>query len=361
MAKQAFKVSDWELRHFMRTEQYANRITAIYEAVVREITRLGKSLKVDPEKLFSFDDYPVIREQVKKLLADMAERIEAVTLEGTQAEWEFANLKNDALVASVLDTTKIPAKLLARYEAQNLSALATFQKRKVSGMNLSSRVWNYTQQFKEEMELALDIGIGEGRSADELSRDVREYLNEPDKLFRRVRNKRGQLVLSKAAKAYHPGQGVYRSSYKNAQRMTRTEINMAYRASDHERWNQLDFVVGIEVRRSNNPYPCDVCEPLKGRYPKNFKFVGWHPNCRCYVVSILATSEEMRTLTQMILNGEDLSQFKSGNLVTEMPQGFTDWVDQNRKRLLRAKSQPYFIRDNFNEGRIDKGLRFTYK
>lgn len=342
----------------MRTEQYASRITAIYEAVIREVARLGIALKVDPEKLFSFDDYPIVREQVKKLLADMTERIEALTLEGTEAEWQLANLKNDALVASVLDKTKIPAKLLARYESKNLTALATFQKRKVTGMNLSSRVWNYTQQFKEEMELALDIGIGEGRSANELSRDVREYLNEPDKLFRRVRNKRGQLMLSKAAKAYHPGQGVYRSSYKNAQRMTRTEINMAYRASDHERWNQLDFVVGIEVRRSNNPYPCDVCEPLKGRYPKNFKFVGWHPNCRCYVVSVLATPEELRMLTQMILNGEDISKFQSENLVTEMPKGFTDWIEENRKRLLTSKSQPYFVRDNFNEGKVDKGLRF---
>ncbi|PQA60177.1 hypothetical protein [Siphonobacter curvatus] len=359
MAKQAFKVSDWELKHFMRTEQYASRITAIYEAVGREVIRLGKSLKVDPEKLFSFDDYPVIREQVKKLLADMAERIEAVTLEGTQAEWELANLKNDALVASVLDTTKIPAKLLARYEAQNLSALATFQKRKVSGMNLSSRVWNYTQQFKEEMELALDIGIGEGRSANELSRDVREYLNEPDKLFRRVRNKRGQLVLSKAARAYHPGQGVYRSSYKNAQRMTRTEINMAYRASDYERWNQLDFVVGVEVRRSNRPYVCDICEPLKGMYPKNFKFVGWHPNCRCYAVSVLATPAEMQRLTQMILDGEDTSDFRSENAVTQMPKGFTNWIEENRKRLLTSKSQPYFVRDNFKGGDIRNGLRMV--
>ncbi|MDQ1088581.1 hypothetical protein [Siphonobacter sp. SORGH_AS_1065] len=361
MANKAFKVSDWELRHFMRTEAFARRIDGIYQDVIKEIVRLGKSVRVDPEKPFSFEQFPYIREQVKRLLAEMAERIEALTLEGTEAEWQLANLKNDALVASVLDTTQIPAKLLVRYEAQNLSALAAFQKRKVAGMNLSSRVWNYTQQFKEEMELALDIGIGEGRSANELSRDVREYLNEPDKLFRRVRNKRGQLVLSKAAKTYHPGQGVYRSSYKNAQRMTRTEINMAYRASDHERWNQLDFVVGIEVRRSNNPYPCDVCEPLKGKYPKNFKFVGWHPNCRCYVVSVLATPEELRMLTQMILNEEDLSGFRSENAVIKMPEGFTNWIEANKKRLLSSKSQPYFVRDNFNQGRVDKGFRFTHK
>ena len=59
-----------------------------------------------------------------------------------------------------------------------------------------------------------------------LSRDVRRYLRNPDKLFRRVRDKHGNLRLSKAAKAYHPGRGVYRSSYRNALRLTATENNM---------------------------------------------------------------------------------------------------------------------------------------
>lgn len=51
-------------------------------------------------------------------------------------------------------------------------------------MSLSRKVWNLTEQFKGELEMALDIGLGEGRSAAELSRDVRRYLNEPNKLFR---------------------------------------------------------------------------------------------------------------------------------------------------------------------------------
>ena len=75
-------------------------------------------------------------------------------------------------------------------------------------------------------------------------------MNEPDRLYRRVRDKGGNLRLSKAAKMYHPGQGVYRSSAKNAQRLTRTEINMAYRESEYLRWQQLDFIVGIRVMLS---------------------------------------------------------------------------------------------------------------
>jgi hypothetical protein len=73
---------------------------------------------------------------------------------------------------------------------------------------------------------------------------------------------------------------------------------MAYRTSDYTRRQQLDFVVGIEVRLSNNhtingvPFT-DICDDLKGKYPKTFKFTGWHPLCRCYAVSVLKTEEEM--------------------------------------------------------------------
>ena len=107
----------------------------------------------------------------------------------------------------------------------------------------------------------------------------------------RVRDKHGNLRLSKAAKAYHPGRGVYRSSYRNALRLTATENNMAYRTADHLRWQQQPFVVGIEIKLSNN-HTCkgvigrfvDICDDRAGVYPKDFKFVGWHPHCRCYCV-----------------------------------------------------------------------------
>lgn len=100
------------------------------------------------------------------------------------------------------------------------------------------------------------------------------------------------MHLRKNAQAYHPGQGVYRSSYKNALRLARPETFIASRTADYERWQDIDFVVGIQVVRSNNPYECDVCGSLAGKYPKDFKFVGWHPNCRCRAIPILATDEE---------------------------------------------------------------------
>lgn len=220
-------------------------------------------------------------------------------------------------------------------------------------MNLSDRVWRYTEQFKSEIELGIDIGLRDGLSADELSRDLRQYLQHPDKLFRRVRDEHGNLVLSKAAAAYHPGQGVYRSSYKNARRLAATETNIAYRTADYERWQQLDFIVGIEIRLSNNhtlngvPFE-DICDFLQGRYPKDFKFTGWHPHCRCHVVTILKTEEEMAEDNRRILAGEPVSEgsVNSVNSVAEVPQRFNDWVADNKERAKGWSSMPYFIRQN---------------
>ncbi|MBQ4292438.1 MAG: hypothetical protein II752_06870 [Muribaculaceae bacterium] len=197
-------------------------------------------------------------------------------------------------------------------------------------------------------------------------RDIRQYLRKPNELFRRVRDEHGQLHLSKRAAAYHPGQGVYRSSYKNARRLAVTETNMAYNTSDHLRWQQLDFVVGIEVRLSGN-HTClggdgkpheftDICDELAGKYPKTFKFAGWHPQCRCIAISILKTQEEIDADTQKILNGEPIDG-GSVNKVEDVPQAFKDWCAENSDRIDRAAERgtlPYFLRDN--RGYMDKKI-----
>src|SRR5690606_20105860 len=97
--------------------------------------------------------------------------------------------------------------LFTRREA----ALKAFKERTIKGLNLSDRVWKYTNQFRNEIEQGLFVGISEGKSAAAMAQDQKKYLKEPEKLFRRVKDANGKLVLSKAAKEYKPGQGVYRS------------------------------------------------------------------------------------------------------------------------------------------------------
>lgn len=353
MSYRKFSAQEYNEKQLKRIESFTRRIDLIYYSAIIEATQIAVNVAVDTEKPFAFDEYSQTTERVESLFRRMALDMLFTIELGQDEAWNYSFEKNDTLVDFMFsnpiqaDDTTPSLTPPPRYKARNQEALTAFKERTIDGLNLSDRVWRYTGQFKTELEMAIDVGLGEGKSAQQMSRDIRRYLNEPDNLFRKVRNKRGNLALSKAAKAYHPGQGVYRSSYKNAMRLTRTEINAAYREADHVRYQTLDFVVGFEVRRSNNPGDCDVCAKLKGRYPKTFKFVGWHPQCRCHVVSIMATPDELMELNRRMLNNESTDDFRSVNEVTDLPDNFRQWVDDNQKRLEKAPNTPIFIRDNF--------------
>lgn len=358
----AFSVKGWNTAHYTHTEQYAKMVETLFRRAEADIVFGVANVNPDAGKVFSFDDYPGAKRMVAKTISELTANVTTVISKGSRKEWLFACQKNDAFLASILDTSKLTSKRLALMQDRNLDGLKAFQERKVDGMDLSKRVWKYTDQFKDQLELALDAGLGEGRSADQLSRDVRQNLKDPNRLFRRVRDKHGNLVLSKAAKAFHPGQGVYRSSYKNAMRLTRSEINMAYREADWQRWQQLDFVVGIEIQRSKNiKCDCPLCDRLAGKYPKQFKFKGWHPQCMCYVTPVLMDDEtfnqnELADL-KAAFRGTQAKHFQSKDAVTDVPDGFKEWVKDNVESQKYWKNTPYFVRDNFVSGELSKGLK----
>lgn len=356
----------WEKQHLKSIAKYERLIKQIYDKYVQEAARIGADItSFDASNPLAFDDYPLTRKRIEALQKHMASDIEAVVFNGIDEQWALADGKTSALIATAfagLSAEELEERK-AKYLTNRDSAREAFKTRKENGMNISDRVWRYTDQFKEEMEMGIDLGLRDGKSADALSRDLRKYLNNPNMLFRRVRDEHGVLHLSKRGKAYHPGQGVYRSSYKNARRLAATETNIAYRTADHDRVQDLDFVVGICVNLSNNhtlngePFT-DICDELsapfgskatkgKGCYPKDFKFTGWHPLCRCFITTILKTEEEMDADDERIMSGDEPTDpSESNNFVEDVPDNFKMWSKNNAERVERAKSVPYFIRDN---------------
>lgn len=360
-----FSIQAFDNAHYRTTEQYARAVDALFDVATKEISQAAARGKIDPDKPFSFDDYPKIKGVMQDVTIQLADRLTTTIETGSKKQWLFACKKNDGFIASIFNTSKLSKARLNKMQDRNLDALQAFQGRKVEGLNLSERVWKYVGQYREQMETALDAGLGEGRSAQQLARDVKQNLNDPNRLFRRVRDKRGNLVLSKAARAFHPGRGVYRSSVKNAQRLTRSEINMAYRESDWQRWQSLDFVVGYEIVRSNHEplCECDICARLVGRYPKTFKFIGWHPQCMCYAIPILMDEEtfddnELGDL-KAALRGTTYKHKQAANTVTDVPDSFKVWVKDHIEAQKGWSSTPYFIRDNFKNGDLSKGLKIA--
>ena len=336
---------------FARTEGYASNVSKYYTAAVNALLDLAADVDLEPNTVFYFADHKKLSVKSTNILRGLYSAVYQEIRRGVIAEWEFANLSNDAMIESIFGHDLKEDNHYARWFSRNRDAMDSFFKRtnEYGGLNLSQKVWKYTSQFKEEMELALSASLGRGDSAATVSRHVRQYLQEPDRLFRRVRDEEGNLKLSKRAAAYHPGRGEYRSSYKNAMRLARTETNMAYRAADSERWSQLDFVVGIEVKRSKHKFPCKVCEALAGKFPKDFDFRGWHPQCRCYAVPILCSMDEMVAMQKRMLNDEEPGDFHSANEVAQPHEAFKKWVSENRQRIDEAAERgtlPYWIKDN---------------
>lgn len=352
----------WNARNTRNMAAVQRAIDELFKKLASEAALIASIAPVDGNKLFSFDNYPMTKQRVERLLRDMRNGVQAVVANGIDMGWQLGNDKNDALVDEYFgaNVSKLSPEQRKAYYTNNAEAQAAFKTRRDNGLNLSDRVWRYSDQFKNEIEMSIDIGLGDGLDADELSRRLRTYLREPKKLFRRVKDKYGTLQLSKAAKAYHPGQGVYRSSYKNARRLAATETNIAYRASDYERYQQLDFVVGIRIELSNNHtlngVPLyDICDELsaplgsnategRGCYPKDFKFTGWHPLCRCTTFTILKTPEEMAVDNARIIAGKPLTESKYK--ISNVPDEFNEWIAANRERAKGWASMPYFVRDN---------------
>lgn len=342
------KLNKWEKQHLKNLLSYEAMIDEVYKAAAREAAAIGATLHdFNPQRPFSFRDYPSTQRRLKTLLETLRLSLQTVIVNGVRSEWTLANNKNNELCQQVFGDNigKLPKAAYDRYMSTNPDALDAFLTRKRDGLRLSDRVWNYTNQFQDEIERYLNIGIRSGRSADEMSRDLRDFLKYPDKLFRRVRDTEGVLVPSKPMSEFHPGQGVYRSSYKNARRLAATETNIAYRTSDFMRWQELDFVVGIYIEPSDTNHEPDICDDLKGKYPKNFKWTGWHPHCRCHAITLLKTHKEMAEDNRRIMKGEEPTS-ESVNTVSDVPKNFTQWIDDNRERAKGWSSMPYFVRDN---------------
>lgn len=371
------------LARIQRTEVYAEGVRRAFAKTVNAILALNKSMPtLDDGEMFSFDaQRESYQKKVEALLRQLHSVVTTAIKRGIVLEWDKANDECDKLVQSVFGKEVLSSTQFTAWTDRNESAMDSFINRSDKGLNLSERIWQNIQQLRDEMEVAMTVAIGEGNSAASMSRKVRQYLNDPDLMFRRFRYKDPETgewkrkwkkrIKDEATgkykwidydkDSYKVGAGVYKSSAKNAMRVTRTETNIAYRRADHERWSQMDFVLGQRVNLSRNHPKKDICDKLAGDYPKDFVFDGWHPQCFCYVTPITLNPDETAHLTKMMLNGEDwrkeLKRLVRGREIKSYPDNFKEWVNDNANKIAASQArgtEPYFIKNNAKA--IDKIL-----
>lgn len=261
-----------------RIRSYVLLVEDIYDSLAEEAADIALRTGFDPasDRPFRFSDYPATADRVRTLQGRMADDIEAVIYRGTSAEWAASNEVQDLLATGVLKeyTGVIDRQKYRILFQENSDALRAFLDRVDNGMTISDKLWEQSGSMRTAMEEAISCAIRKGTSAVTLSKRISQYLQDYPKLAKDYGKKYGVAATA--------GDCEYRSI-----RLAASEINMAYRNAENERWAQMDFVVGYEIKLSSN-HNCkgvktghfyDICDELAGKYPKNFKWSGWHPMC----------------------------------------------------------------------------------
>lgn len=320
----------------MRLNKYIALIEQIYDAFNLEAAKIvgTTGYSVNSGRPFRFSDYPETKQRIGNIQSQFVADIRAVIYRGTTDEWKKSNQVQDLMVNKILKayTAVVDRKKYKILYQTNSEALEAFQNRKDKGMNISAKLWNQSLLYKEGLEAAISCAIQKGTSAVTLSKQISKYLLDFPSLQKDYKEKYGQ------AKHLHDCE--YRSA-----RLAASEINMAYRTAENERWKQMDFVVGYEIKLSGSHHHRmphgDICDKLAGKYPKDFAWTGWHPNDLCYKIPILKTEDEFWEC-----DGRGESSTESSNEVKDVPSQFKDWINDNIQRAKSWEVAPYFIRDN---------------
>ncbi len=321
-----------ESYHFLQ-KKYSEAINKILAGIPLS------SLPADHQ--FAFEKYPKIKRFVNDEISKLSSTILLFVNSSTRGVWDLANAKNTAMLEYQFE--KRGLDIPTGMKSKGISNYNNLSKQETKGFTISDRVWKCGESLRAELENSINAGLEEGKSANELARDIKKYLNNPDARFRRVRDKFGLLKPSQKALQYNPGRGVYRSSFMNALRLTRNEINKFYRNGDWERWQAMPFVVGYRIQNSNSRVStiCEVCKRFNGIvFPKAIKFEGFHVQCMCTAIPVFCTDEEF----EKISNGEHIIPKRP-----PVPEEYKSYVKEKDHTIINKTKENISEFDNLSK------------
>lgn len=336
---------------------YNKRLGRLYSDYVKKLTSLGYGEDVlEDDVLFNFDNFPQLKARLNDIFNDYYQNSLLCYKSGITDGVALAYNHDEKVIGgySVLTDKAI--------RVARDTAAATFISNRLktkNGLNLAQIVWNYCQQTKSEFEMAMSNtiadGIKKGSSAEEVGKSIRKYLNDPDMMYRRYHTikvlkngkkkdvvtwHRRRIIDGKVRFIEEPlekvGMGVYRSARKNALRVARTEINSAYHKARNERWQNEPFVIGQYIHVSPQHNIDDICNDLEGRYPKDYVWISWHPQCICTSDPITIQGEEKKEFYKRLMAGEDMSNYVSPFAVLTMPEKYNQYIKDNSEAIVKA-------------------------
>lgn len=339
---------------------YNRRLGMLYSDFIKKLASLDYGEDVlEDDVLFNFNNFPNLKRRLDDIFKDYYAK-NLLCYESGITDGVALGYSHDKADLGSLSILSDKALSVARKVAADTFIASRLKSAK--GLNLAQTIWNYCQQTKSEFEVAMSNvladGLKKGMSAETLGRHIRQYLNDPDRMYRRYHTvqrlangqkkdvvtwRRKRVINGKVRFVEEPlekvERGVYRSSRMNALRVARTEINSAYHNARNERWANEPFVIGQYIHLSPQHDPEkdeDICDELQGYYPKDFKWSGWHPNCMCTSDPIMVYGEEKKALIRRLMNGEDISDYVSPNRVKDVPEQYRRYIETNSEKIVSA-------------------------
>lgn len=174
-------------------------------------------------------------------------------------------------------------------------AYNTWLNYQINGLNLSQRVWKNAEQMQATVKNKILETVFSGRSAKELAKELakNEQVIEIPRYIQKMISNAEPDKVAKIVANYTKEKMEY-----NAMRVSRTEIQRAWRAEYVENAKQLGFIKGIKWNLSHQHAGDDICSELAttdiglgmGVYPPDavpYNGAPAHPNCMCFLTSVI--------------------------------------------------------------------------
>ncbi|QOR55515.1 MAG: hypothetical protein UMS36scaffold28_5 [Phage 59_13] len=159
----------------------------------------------------------------------------------------------------------------AFWAAKQSRIIRSITKTNLQGLTPSERIWELTKRTESDLKRIIANDIAAGKSPYLIAKKIEKYVSP--------------AVGNADALGVEAGPGVYRSPYRNAMRLARTETNRAYTQASAEFATQKDWLKGMQITLSPAHAEEDECDDHAGDVvtPEEFvSLVPFHPHCMCF-------------------------------------------------------------------------------
>jgi hypothetical protein len=229
------------------------RMGVWFTALIRDSMKMGFRHAGDALKpIFKHN-----QEAVTDLIAEQA-LFEARLSFGLDTQ--FANQANP--------TVKTSSK---KWKSTGQKIVAAITKKNLQGLTASERIWDLTSRTEADLKRMIANGIANGNSPYKIAKSIEKYVSPS--------------VAATDELGIQTGPGVYRSPYRNAMRLARTETNRAYTQSSAAFAKGKPWIDGIQITLSPVHDEEDECDDLAAMdpvSPEEFAdLIPAHPHCMC--------------------------------------------------------------------------------